>query len=665
MIPGGASRRAAPWGGPFHWWHPGAAWLLAGLGLLLAAVAYLPGLAGPFLFDDYGTLPALGAYGAVDNAATFWRYLTSGYADPTGRPLALASFLLDARDWPADPAPFKRTNLILHLANAALLMLALARLGRLSGRASGQARLAAVLAGLAWALHPLWVSTTLYVVQREAMLPATFFLLALLAWMQAWELIGRGRVHAGALLALLAVSGATLLGTLSKANGLLLPLLLWLVHTVVISPAAPANSPASRRLVQILLGIPSLAVLLLLAAQVPGWIAQTTELRDWSLGQRLLSQPRALLDYLGLLWLPRPLAGGILTDDFAVSRSLLAPASTLPALLAIFALIALAAWQRHRRPALALCIGFFFAGHLMESGPVPLELYYEHRNYLPALLMGWPLALWIAHPATSHGARPLALVALAVLAGMTATRSHLWGDTEQLALHWGQRQPESVRAQAWAAQIESHAGRPGKAWLRLAPMLEEHPGSLQLLANRINAECALGALGADTDALVLEALPVRPPGDKFVIGWLRSATSSAVAGTCPGLGIATLHAWLETAASAPALADPSYQANLADLRGELHLAEGDPTSARAAFDHALRTEPGPGRLLRQAAMLASAGETSLALGHLRAGRAAGLADAARPGLGMRRVHHALLQRTGFWQTELDALESLLVEETGQ
>src|SRR5690348_1424798 len=93
------------------------------LALLLAAAwfSYHPGLAGDFLFDDFGNLPAIGATGPIDHWATFWRYITSGTADPTGRPLTLLSFLLDARDWPASPRPFKITNLLLHILNGALL----------------------------------------------------------------------------------------------------------------------------------------------------------------------------------------------------------------------------------------------------------------------------------------------------------------------------------------------------------------------------------------------------------------------------------------------------------------------------------------------------------------------------------------------------------------
>src|SRR5688572_10081009 len=81
--------------------------------LILGFLVYWPGLAGGFLFDDFVNLNALGATGRVDDAPAFWRFITSGTADPFGRPLSLLSFLADARAWPADPAPFLRTNVLL------------------------------------------------------------------------------------------------------------------------------------------------------------------------------------------------------------------------------------------------------------------------------------------------------------------------------------------------------------------------------------------------------------------------------------------------------------------------------------------------------------------------------------------------------------------------
>src|SRR5581483_7284849 len=95
--------------------------ITAALVLLLfcAWEIYRPGLSGAFLFGDFANLPAWGATGPSDNASALLRYLTSGGNDPIGRPLTLATFLIDARDWPASPYSFKQTNLFLHLLNGA------------------------------------------------------------------------------------------------------------------------------------------------------------------------------------------------------------------------------------------------------------------------------------------------------------------------------------------------------------------------------------------------------------------------------------------------------------------------------------------------------------------------------------------------------------------
>ncbi|WP_449426279.1 hypothetical protein [Rhodanobacter lindaniclasticus] len=217
--------------------------MLFGL-VLLAIIAYASGLHGSFLFDDFSNLPALGATGPVDTWPTFWRYITSGTADPTGRPLTLLTFLIDAHNWPADPYPFKRTNLILHLLNGVLLALLLRRLGRVVFKHADNRRidLAAVAGAGFWLLHPLFVSTTLYIVQREAMLPATFTLLGLLAWLHGREAMVRGHRLRGGIWVALGLGGCTLLGVLSKANGILLPALALVVEYVFLANVKPRHA---------------------------------------------------------------------------------------------------------------------------------------------------------------------------------------------------------------------------------------------------------------------------------------------------------------------------------------------------------------------------------------------------------------------------------------
>ena len=92
---------------------PPAAAIFAGLTLLALAcvMIYWPGLSGPFLFDDFANLDALGQYNGVRDWQTFKLFVLGNASGPTGRPIAMLSFLIDARNWPTDPRPFKTTNL--------------------------------------------------------------------------------------------------------------------------------------------------------------------------------------------------------------------------------------------------------------------------------------------------------------------------------------------------------------------------------------------------------------------------------------------------------------------------------------------------------------------------------------------------------------------------
>ncbi|EQD61959.1 hypothetical protein B1B_07468, partial [mine drainage metagenome] len=335
---------------PERWWAP-----LGLLAVLLIALwAYWPGLKGPFLFDDFGTLPALGEFGPVHTWAIFWRYLTSGGGDPTGRPIALLSFLIDARNWPAAPWPFKFTNLLLQLINGTLLAALLWRLGRVIEPQGTRAVRAAVLGAALWLLHPLLVSTTLYVVQREAMLAAFFVLLGLLAYTRGRRLMLAGRNKRGIAWALLGLVGCTFLATFSKANGALLPALVLVLEATLFTRAPMIGT--QRRDWRLMLWIfAALPALLLLAYLLWTGVQATLhhpEVRRWTEPQRLLTEPRALFDYLKLLWLPRPFSTGLFNDAFVVSRSLWHPVDTLPALLGCIALIMLGWRWRSTHPLL-------------------------------------------------------------------------------------------------------------------------------------------------------------------------------------------------------------------------------------------------------------------------------------------------------------------------
>jgi tetratricopeptide (TPR) repeat protein len=651
--------------------------------LLVAWLAYRPGLTGGFVFDDFANLPALGETGPVDNSAAFARYVTSGTADPIGRPLAMASFLVDAQDWPAAPRPFKRTNVLLHLLNGALLYVLLRAFGRewtrgaADPRLAGRADYAALISASIWLLHPLFVSTTLYIVQREAMLPATFCLTGMLAWVKARRLLALKRTRAGSLMAVFAVAGCTLLASLSKANGLLLPSLILIVERIFLPAAPRPDGSAGRVLILTMTACKVATAAIAFALIYLAWtgMAHGIPHRPWTEGQRLLTEPRIVWQYLGQLWFPHPYTAGVFNDTTAVSTALWHPWTTAAAIAGI-ALLCLFAWARRRDvPALAGAILFFLTAHLLESSSVPLELYFEHRNYLPAVMMFWPAGLWLAGvrmklSASASGPifpslgvrHALAALLLASMAGMTYANTSVWGDAAHQATLWARLNPTSARAQVTAAQEEIQQGHALKAVARLTPLIAARPGEVQIAFNLIAAHCQAGDLSAADMATAGRALRItRDPG-ALIAGWYARTIPVALNGECAGLSIDALRSLTQAGLDNPNL-PPGRRQDLEHALGAMALATNEPDTALLHFDRGLALDPHETVALRQAAELGSAGHAELGLEHLSTYDSLP-STAAVSSPGMAFVHTWVLRRQDYWPRERKRLVAALQADAG-
>jgi tetratricopeptide (TPR) repeat protein len=645
--------------------------------LALAWCSYRPGLTGAFVFDDFVNLPVLGYYGPVDNWTAFWLYLTSGSADPTGRPLAMLSFLLDANDWPADPYAFKRTGVLLHLLNGALLTWLLLKIGRAGGIARPAA--AAVLGAALWLLHPFLVSTTLYVVQRETILAASFVLLGLLGYVAAREQVARGR-RSGVWFAAIAILGCTLLATLCKANGALLPLLALIVEFFVLAPREPVIHPATQhrfaRMRRLTLVLPALLMAAFLAYKSwSGFVQGVPAIRSWTLGERLLTEARILVGYLSSLWLPHAYSPGLFNDSTGVSSGLLSPPTTLACIFTIAALLA-AAWRwRKRHAAVAAAIFFFFAGHLLESSVVPLELYFEHRNYLPSILLFWPLAIWICGKHADMAHRPdglralratLAVVLPLGLAGLTYLDASLWGNVRDQMLLWAARNPDSPRAQVTAAQVELEKGQVAAATARLQAALQKYPDQVQLALNLVSAKCASGGVTAADIEATATALRTNWSVGRVGSDWFDRAVTVATEGTCPGLTLDALDHLLDASEKNPRaiyMASRFRQDSL-HLRARLALLKNDDERALVLFDAALDADPNPAAALSQAALLGTAQRPQLALRHLdHLGQI--MKPLQSPGFTMQSLHAWLLFKSGYWDGEIAHLRQTLTEDVAE
>ena len=642
------------------------AWLGLSALMMLALLAYSPGMSGGFLFDDFVNLDALGATGPVDNWPTFWRYITSGTADPTGRPLALLSFLIDANDWPADPAGFLRTNILLHLFNGALLFFLLRAMGRALDPRDVRNDAVAMLAAGMWLLHPLLVSTTLYIVQREAMLPATFTLLGLWAYVEGRQRFAASGGARGLLCMVSGIGLGTALALLSKGNGILLPLLAWVIEaTVLRGQRTDLELPAAvtlRRLRLALLILPSIGLFGYLLSFLPS-LGTDLPNRPWTIAQRLLTEPRVVVDYLQLLIVPRSISTGLYNEAYTPSLDLWHPGSTLPSLMLILGLLFAGFKLRTRAPRAAAAALFFFAGHVLESTFIPLELYFEHRNYVPALLFFWPLShalfRWKIRPAI-----PLLVSAgiLGLLALTTYQRATLWGQPRQLAALWALQNPESSRAQAAAGIALTGAGEHQRAAEHLGPLWRGKPDDIQVALNYIDATCQWRGISEVDKQALAQTLSRSATGALLIHQWLARSIDLAASGGCPGLGLADVQAWVAASAVNPEISPAStHDQTIEPLLAQLAVARGEPDVALGHFNKALAAFATPDSAARHTSTLARAGYFRQALAHLDYYETI-KPSAPASGRGMSWLHAHVLVWQGYWPNEMRILRSKLADE---
>lgn len=435
------------------------------VGLLATFMLYLPGTYGPFLHDDRGQITM--NHEIKIDALTLENLSHADNKYPS-RPLPMMSFAVNYLQCGESPSCYKVTNISLHLATGLALCFLLWSLSLAAARRAlfslpGGLIVAAVLL---WLLHPLQVSTTLYVVQRMTIMATLFSVLALGCYVHARFVANTARQRlAWSLTALTCIVPAAL----SKENFILVIPLALLIEVLLLEGHTRAR--ISRPwLLGLALTIAFFALLWLLAAFPPKRIAAGYLQRDFLPMERLLTEARILWYYVSEIAWPDQARMSLFLDNFTISRSLVNPASTLAAVGGWLLVIALCAGQLLRKPSPVVFGILFFAGcHLLESTVFGLVLAYEHRNYLASLGLllaaTWLVFQWIDHARMRIAVLTLLIalvgwqmaVRVAVWSNETAFVSHLlderWADSYTTTMELGQY----FSSQAGAASVDSMA----------------------------------------------------------------------------------------------------------------------------------------------------------------------------------------------------------------
>jgi hypothetical protein len=433
---------------------------LTGLTLLATSLLMLwPGLYGGFYLDDFPNLSNLP--GPNDSYLSSLSYLLDTPVGGSGRPIAYLTFLLQAESWPGQPFPFKFVNLLIHLINGALVCVLAYLIGKaalLDKEKSRSLGILSLFAGFVWVILPMNLSTVFYVVQRMTLLSTSMTLIALIGfgYLRARHEVWSRREYLSAT----CVIGIGYLGVFAKETAILTGLLVLAIEYAVFSNNKAKLSRAWK-----------LSILILPLALVFGYLLMAGRIfseysyRAFSFSERLLAENVIVLDYLGKILVPTNARINLYNDGYpfqeVAGNYLLVGLAIL-----VWGILLLVALSRKSR-LVSLGVLFFLAGHVLESTVIPLELYFEHRNYLPsaglviALVLG--LGVWILNLRQVNRLKgTLALVLIMSWVGwlgvVSAVESRVWGDPRAFSIAAFTERPGSLRARQEIATYLMGAG---------------------------------------------------------------------------------------------------------------------------------------------------------------------------------------------------------------
>ena len=362
--------------------------LLGGLLLVLTVLVYWPGMQAGFYFDDLNNIVEVPVLHWSELSLEGARQVIDG-ALLRGRVLSNLSFALNHLFDGLNPSGYHWVNLTIHLlVGVALVWVAVLFAGIGASRPCKLEKrfFFAILAVSLFMLHPLNIQAVTYAVQRMTSLATLFVLLSFGCYLTA-----RLRKDERTVFWFFLSAVSFLLALGNKEIAVMLPLVLVLFEACYYPAYWKGRVvPVIQRVGLpwlFLLGLLVMALLIIGLSQLyySSNLIRWDELlpgRDFTGAQRVLTEARVQFFYLGLLIWPDPSRLN-LEHDFVLSTSLFQPWTTALAIMGCLLLLAGTIWLCRRFPRYGFPLLGYELFHLLESGPINLELVFEHRMYLP------------------------------------------------------------------------------------------------------------------------------------------------------------------------------------------------------------------------------------------------------------------------------------------
>jgi tetratricopeptide (TPR) repeat protein len=370
------------------------------------------------------------------------------------RPVACLSFALNYYFGRDNVFGYHIVNLSIHLLTAYFLFLFIyhtLNLPSLRERKVRDVYFVALLSAVFWAINPIQTQAVTYIVQRMASMSGMFYIMSMYFYVK-----GRRANQNQARIIFFVLCGMSgLLAFGSKQNAIVLPASLFLYDFFLIQGISKENG---RKNLTVFL----VAALLIVGIGVIYFAFSEAKLseyfnlyhtRPFTLWERLITQPRIMIFYISLILYPMSTRLS-LDHDIALSHSLFDPPTTILAIILVLAIVLGAILISKRRPLISFSILFFFLNHMVESSILPLELIFEHRNYVPSMLLFVPIVIGLFHAISYFSdKRSMQVIVtvsiILVLIGeghATFMRNFTWKTDESLWIDVIEKYPHSRRA---------------------------------------------------------------------------------------------------------------------------------------------------------------------------------------------------------------------------
>ncbi len=467
---------------------------------LLLTICYSNTFSSPWHLDDLPNITN-NAPLRINNLMpeTLWQTLhAKPFAPGTPyRPVSNFTFALNWYLGQDNPLGYHIVNLLIHILAALILyqtMLLLFQTPVLRNHSRQDALFIALLSTVLWAINPIQTQAVTYIVQRMASLAAMFYIWAIF-WYLRFRLSRTPERH---LLPLLLCCLCYILSIGSKENGAVLPLSL-LALEFIFFPKPQESIYQNTRKLLLAFGFAIIPAGLWYCIHHNYFHDFFTPIgsRPFSLYERLLTEPSILLFYINLIFYPLPQRLSV-DHEVTIAHSLFGNPSTVASVLAILGLVCFGLLLMKKRPILSFAILFFFINHLVESTIIPLELIFEHRNYLPSMFLFMPLSAGLLYLIKQYFHRNRTVYIALILCipliitstgWSTYTRNNVWRSERSLWLDAAKKAPNNARP--WAKLGELEGWNPRRSPERLALAIGYYQKSLTGYSPRTSFKAAI------------------------------------------------------------------------------------------------------------------------------------------------------------------------------